>query len=211
MVQKSFNKQAGKKTTNIIKDLTEPYYCPHCLLSDQKKEIASLKDVVQSLKLELAALTTRPSEHSFSAKNKDKEVLSEVSSRRSEIPQSTYSLRKKDSPLTQSRSSINSGHKFNFLFLASKNVHAQGTARHLRTTKDLEAITSILSTVDHMFTTTTIRDCSRLGDYKINSNRPVLVMLNGSFAVSSVLFKKSRLCNSLIYPSNLICRLKRRY
>ena len=184
----------SKKAFNVM---TEPYYCPHCLLSDLKKEIASLKDVVQILKLELTTLTTHlshPSEHSSSARNKDEEAPSAVSSRRSEIPQSTYSsiVRKKDSLLTLSHSSINSGRKFNLLVFGVKEC-PQGTARHLRTTKDLEVITSILSTVDHMFTTTTIRDCIRLGRYKIHSNRPVLVMLNSSFAVSSVLSKRSRL------------------
>ena len=44
-----------------------------------------------------------------------------------------------------------------------------------------------------MFTTTTIHDCIRLVHHKIHSNHPVLVMLNSSFAVSSVLSKRSRL------------------
>ena len=29
----------SKKSFNIIKDLIEPYYCPHCLLSDRKKQL----------------------------------------------------------------------------------------------------------------------------------------------------------------------------
>ena len=37
----------SKASFNVVKDLSEPYYCPHCFLSDQKKEIASLKDAVQ--------------------------------------------------------------------------------------------------------------------------------------------------------------------
>ena len=80
--KRALNKQA-KKTTNIIKDLTKPYYCRHCILSDQKKRNCKPE---RYCPIPETALTTRPYEHSFSAKNKDKEVSSEVSSHRSEIP-----------------------------------------------------------------------------------------------------------------------------
>lgn len=84
--------------------------------------------------------------------------------------------------------------KFN-LVLYGVDESSKGTPRHERMAHDCDRAFSILSAVlkeDDAFTVNSIRDCSRLGKYSPAKTRPLLVRLQRSRDVSSILQKVSQ-------------------
>ena len=82
--------------------------------------------------------------------------------------------------------------KFN-LIIHGQDECPSGTPRHSRLSKDLEAVGVILSSVVDSVDEHSIRDCFWLGRYVPGCKHPILVKLNRSCEVSSMLCKRSRL------------------
>ena len=69
----------------------------------------------------------------------------------------------------------------------------QGTPRSSRIKRDNELVLSTLNTVDPSITPHCVCDCARLGKFSQSKNRPVLVKLNSSNIVTTVLSSRKTL------------------
>ena len=87
--------------------------------------------------------------------------------------------------------------KYNIIvYGVPENPH--GTHWTTRASKDLNTVSSIISTIDSSITTNSIRDCYRLGKYSETNKRPrpVLVRLHRSHDAQIILSKRSSLKGS---------------
>ena len=82
--------------------------------------------------------------------------------------------------------------KFNLVIHGLKESD-QGTPRSSRIKHDNELVLSTLTTVDPSVTPLCVRDCARLGKFIHSKNRPILVKLNSSNTVTTVLSSKKNL------------------
>lgn len=70
---------------------------------------------------------------------------------------------------------------------------AKGSPRHVRSRNDMDAVADVLISLDSMVHEHQIRDCQRLGKYSETKHRPILVKLNRSRDVISILSSRAKL------------------
>ncbi len=63
----------------------------------------------------------------------------------------------------------------------------KGSSRHIRLSEDIGAVASLVQKVDDSIPAQSIRDCVRLGKYKEERHRPILVKLSRTCEVSAIL------------------------
>jgi len=173
---------------------SDPFFCPMCRLDQQELELKSLRDLVSSLSShisliadELAALKQDVPSHVLSDRRTYAQVLdANVSDgARPEVTRPT-------SPNTHV--SDPSDRKYNLLIFGLKES-SKGTPRFRRETKDFSDVCSILTSVDTSISPQAVRDCFRLGKYKPDKDRPIMVKFVRSHDVVSVLSNRKNLAS----------------
>ena len=189
------SKLAYDKLTNS----EDPYMCPNCTILKQSQEISELKDLVKNLTSELENVKglqqqlTNLEKEPPSVNNKPtipNTLDSDDTSSGTVIPVSASLVTQNTSKL----SSTQVDRKFNVVIYGILEC-PKGTKRHDRTKQDLSNVISAVSQVDSDITSHSIRDCFRLGQYKEHAERPrpLLIKLNRTIDVASLLSKRSSL------------------
>lgn len=172
----------SKAAFSRLEGSTEKFYCPHCRLQDQAVEISCLKEALASLQRDVAALQDLQTTVNQSVASSPEEPV----------------LSNPRGPLTSTRprhpSNTGSDRKFN-LIVSGIEECAYGTTRRDRLSQDNEKLSSLLTSLLPNFSDQSVRDCSRLGRYSSDRTRPLLVVLNRSCDVTTVLSNKSSLAN----------------
>ena len=93
---------------------------------------------------------------------------------------------------SRSPASPNSERKYNIIVYGIKEC-PKGSSRRIRMTKDTEAVSSIIKTIDSQISDQSLRDCFRLGKYCDTRTRPILAKLTRSSDVSTILANRGKL------------------
>ena len=95
-------------------------------------------------------------------------------------------------PALSAKNSNNGERKFN-LVIYGINESTKGSHRDSRLLRDTNAVNETLKVVDDSISELSIRDCLRLGKFSETKCRPILVTLNRSSDVLSILSKRAKL------------------
>ena len=166
----------------------QTWFCPQCRLDAQAKEILALSKEVADLTEQFSSLK------------------SHIESRLSTIPEevnsaalsATRSSSTHAASVTEPSATMNTrlkpDKKFNLVVTGLKES-APKTPRSERMKHDFDVVSFLFSPLLSNFSENTVRDCLRLGKYSSDRSRPLLVTLNRSCDVSSILSNKSRLAD----------------
>ena len=143
------------------------------------KEIDALKAAIQNLSLSVAKLQSQPCVTPLAPASPNiNQISSEIIPTKPTISKSTL------------QHSVDS--KFNLVIYGIKE-HPKGTQRHIRSTQDLDTVTSILSSLHPSIAQYSVRVCTRLGKFSESRCRPILCTMSRSIDVSAVLTNRSLL------------------
>ena len=192
---------------------SDSFCCSHCSLSQQKKEIASLKASVERLSSDLLLIRSTLAELSGKANTPSVSLQGEsnvcqtpvvnldqasaVKSSRSETPVRGTSSSSPGSRLSAS--------KYN-LVVHGISERPKGTPRHKRLNEDFCEVNEILlNLVSSVQVKPSVRDCRRIGKYDETKprSRPILVTLNSTVEVANVLAKSSSLTPPVTIKADL--------
>ena len=178
-----------------VSDSIDPFYCPACRLQSNETEIASLKADIGILAKQLAEIQSRlePAPPNCKASTPSAEVTNQPQSLAS-CNQTTPTQKSETSKPTK-RSSFEPDRKYHVVIYGLKE-HPQGTPPYKRLSEDCSSAHAILSTLHNTVTDQSICDCSRLGKFTPNINRPLLVKLARSNDVASILSNRKKLVDS---------------
>ena len=174
-----------------------PFLCNYCSLVKYRNEIDMLKDTINSLSAKL--------------KNASQPITPQIPQTMETEPPvilSATGKRATDKPFTpnaaNTNKSFNTDRKFNIVVYNIKES-PPGTARLTRIKSDTTEVSKLFSSLDSQVTFTSIRDCFRLGKFVTNSKRPrpLLVKLNRSADVMSLLSLKTSLPDSIVFKPDL--------
>lgn len=177
-----------------------PFFCMHCRLERQEAEIESIKSLVTNLASqltmacdELASLKEQLGSSEVPRNDVVPRYSSVVSGRDTHRSQSTGAAKADSSGVTAANNNTNHmehDRKFNLVIFGIIESN-KGTPRHIRIKKDMDAVTNVITTMDPDISGQCIRDSLRIGVYKEDRNRPMLV--NGQADVVSVLSNRVKL------------------
>ena len=178
-----------------VSDSKDPFYCPACRLQSNETEIASLKADIGILAKQLAEIQSRlePAPPNCKASTPSAEVTNQPQSLAS--CNQTTPTQKSDTSKPTQRSSFEPNRKYHVVIYGLKE-HPQGTPPYKRLSEDCSSAHAILSTLHSTVTDQSICDCSRLGKFTPNINRPLLVKLARSNDVASILANRKKLVDS---------------
>lgn len=192
-----------KSALTEISKSDHPFHCPHCRLNLQEMELKSLKDLVTNLSTHLSMVSdeltsvknqladTNKPDQSHSYADATKGIAASAAASSSSKPQ--HKLANKPNPTATDRGgSKQNERKFNIVIYGI-DEQAKGTPKNVRAKEDHNNAGDILSTLDENVTTNAIRDCFRLGKYKDDHHRPLLVKLVRSSDASSILNNRKSL------------------
>ena len=192
------------KCINISPSVAEtyPYTCPFCI----KNSITMLHSVQSEIRLlndRLSRLENTSNDHDLGSVQEDLGSLSAKMKSISSLSTSFHSNastsgNKSLGNITSKPASSlapQSERKFNVVIFGLKEP-PKGTAKAVRSAKDLESSTATLSLVDSNITDRSIRDCFRLGKYNESHTRPILVRLTRACEVQSILSQRYKLSQS---------------
>ena len=175
----------------------QPFYCPHCRLDSQEKEIATLKQAIDSLSQETARLKCiicQPDTVSTTTQ------LSPATVTAPHIPPPQPQTSQQNLPQdTQNRAS-NVTRKFNVVIRGIREC-PHGMPPHDRALSDDSSVFTVLSKILPSLANISVRDCRRLGKYSETSlrPRPLLVTLTKSREVYDILAKRNVLAKENIF------------
>ena len=169
-----------------------PFYCLLCMQLVYLNEINKLKEHISSLSSQVALLSGP--QHQGSSQSTNKVTRASPAQVTQQVPASAPVINKSSQPLQQStKKSTNAtstahDRKYNIILYGLQEC-PKGTNRSLRTKKELEKVTEVLSKIEKDVGPQSIRDCFRLGKYKEihDRPRPVLIKMNRSIDVISLL------------------------
>lgn len=182
----------SKNAFLTISKSLDPFYCPQCRLNNQEKDINSLKVMVVNLTNQLSTVQDKLAELEGSSAAATSAINSYASAVSHHSQPLNSVLNTSSLPIPSLRSDAApkpyslSNRKFN-LILFGLEESTKGTPRHLRVRKDYENACSLLSSINPLISELSICDCLRLGRYRDDRHRPVLVKLNRSCDVQSIL------------------------
>ena len=210
--QQWLHRYCASVTVKCYKDIKEndtPFLCFCCNEGKSQREIATLKNTVELLKLEISALKDSLSaahqnqgsqpQRSYATAARSGESSSESTSH--DTVSGTHSK-----PETTKAAQTHYYHdrKFNVIVYGIDEC-PENTPKHARTESDLKNVVSVLSKVDNSVEPQSIKDIYRLGKFKSNSKhpRPILVKFIRAADASSVLSKKGSLSHPLAIKPDL--------
>ena len=192
---------------------SDSFYCPHCSLLQQKKEIASLKATVERLSSDLLSISSTLVE--LSGKVNTPSVSPQGDSNVCQTPavntdQASVVRSSRNEPSVGGAHSSSPGLRLS----ASKYnivVHGiperpKGTPRHKRLNEDFCEVNGILQNLDsNAQVKPCVRDCRRIGKYNESKSRsrPVLVTLNSTVEVANVLARSRSLTPPVTIKADL--------
>ena len=176
---------------DVVRKSTSPFYCPHCRLDIQAKEINSLKVMISALTSDLSsikshpALSSSPSVSSISPVNTSPSYSSSVTNDRSSPPS--------QSQISNSVSTA-SDRKCNLVVYGIAECD-KGTNRFDRLISDIDSVCQTAQSIVPSFDTRHVNDCIRLGKYSSDSSRsrPLLLKLNCASVAAELLKNRSKL------------------
>ena len=188
----------------------EPFYCPHCSLAQHKNEIDALKAIIENLSSDLLSINSRLDDISITRNipqplhvpPHDIPSLPHLSKHRTSDSSAAVPPIRKSSSLTKSPP-FNS--KFNII-VHGIHERPQGTPRHIRLKDDFEDINSVLQNLNlNSQIQPCGRDCRRIGKYDVSKPRPrpIIVTLNSTIEVSSILARRRFVTPPVIIKADL--------
>ena len=204
----------SKSAFLLVTQSTDSFYCPHCRLDIQDKEISSLKDAIASLSKDLTVIkslidiSSKSSDYTTASAPAPGTSDTSKSSKSNLTPSKSKTKAEINPPFdhhpdnnTKPNTKPKPERKFNIVDFGIQE-RPQGSSRYNRWKHDLDEVTSIFSTLDESFQINSVRDCYRLGRYSVNRPRPrpVMVNLNSTVVVVNLLSKKK---NSLMAPISI--------
>ena len=183
---------------NSASESDNPFYCLFCLQLFYNNIIADLKDQISTLNLKLnqspSAAVDQPPVNPTPSSNPSPAVKAATpSSDTNSAPPSLVVATKHDS-----------ARKFNVVLFGVDEC-SKGTKKMEREKLDLNHATEVLTDLDNTVQPHSIRDTIRLGKYNPSSGRPrpLLVTLNRSSDVNSILSKRSQLKSPFVIKPDL--------
>ena len=179
-----------------MQNSTESLVCPHCQLKLCKSEISNLWRTVHSLKDSVARLESKLANSQPVPVQSVKPVANK--------PVTNVTSLQSSNQLANPAQSILSDCKFNLVIKGIKEPSG-GTARSERYKHDFNEAFSLLFKLDNDIYPMSVRDCSRLGKFKVNSRypRPILVKLTYSMDVHSILSQWSNLPEGIVIKADM--------
>ena len=191
---------AGLTRSAFIKvcESEEPYCCPHCRLEQQSLELSSLHELVATLSADLAAVK---SQLTISSPSPLTCSYAAATSSQNQVQPMSLNLPATTPPRT---SASESERKYN-LVISGVAEYEKGSRKLERQTKDLEKVSSILSSLFDSISSDSIKDVYRLGKYNTDDNRPrqLLVKMIRASDVTAVLTRTSSLDRSIYIRRDL--------
>lgn len=187
----------SKSTFSELSKSIKPYQCPHCKVNVLESEVSSLKDLVKNLSSDLSMVTNELTSLKEQVKCKPSQI-DEQQVQPSFQPQSADNgIRGQNKPEMERQSSTSdrADRKMN-LVLFGIDECIEGTRRHMRVRQDFERAGSVLSQIEPSVTEANIRECYRLGKFKVGITRPLLLKLNRLVDVNSILSGRQKLSTS---------------
>lgn len=177
----------------------KPFYCPHCRLTQQEQVIESLQELVGALSAELDTLkklfvsspSTIPQVSLAAAAGPASEATPAVSSGTI----SSHVSARGSAPAVGGAGRHSSSDRKSNLIIFGIEESVKGTLRHVRSRYDIENAGDILSSVDSNVTASSISDCIRLGKYKEERTRPLLVKLLRTSDAQAILANRRQLAS----------------
>ena len=182
------------KKFQAVSDSEDPFYCPTCRLQSNETEIASLKADIGILAKQLAEIQSRLEPAPSKAALTPSEEATNQPQSLAPYKQAVHT-QNIDTSKPTIRSFSDPTRKYHVVIYGLKE-HPQGTPPHKRLSKDCSSAHGILSTLHRAITDQSISDCSCLGKFTPNINRPLLVKLARSNDVASVLANRKKLIDS---------------
>jgi len=178
---------------NLFEESEEPFYCPHCRLVSQDKQLQQLKSVVEELSKEVVSLktTTVPDCLESSSPPPQQRLSQEIQSTSTAASKETQpAINTKTATTAKKSNNREEDRKYNVVVYGIKEC-GKGTPRQERLNHDLDKVTSIVTEGENSINPLSIRDFLRLGKYREQSKQPrqILVKLNRTIDVSLVLSK----------------------
>ena len=171
-------------------------------------EINKLKEHISSLTSEVALLSGPQQQGSSRPANEVARSSQAQATQQVPVPvpviNKSGQISQQSSKKTASATSNTHDRKYNIILYGLKEC-PKGTNRSTRTKKELEKVTEILANIEKDVGPQSIRDCFRLGKYKDPHDRPrpVLIKMNRSIDVISLLGARKNLPNHLVIKPDL--------
>ena len=177
-----------------------PYQCLHCTVKQQNSEIAQLKQMLTSLSREVSQLksakqTSDPgltSDYQVAQSSAASSTKTSISANAGSTTQNAFASGPKSITALARSTESASDKKFSVVVYGIPECQ-QGTPRLDRISSDLTSVTSTMQNLCPEITGNSIKDCTRLGKYKANSSRPILVKLVRSHDASSILANRHKI------------------
>lgn len=173
----------SKTAYTMASESESPFYCMYCLQVLHANEIAELKAQISSLTSKVAQFL----------------APEQLQNSHSDVSTNIQPLRKASESSNRSREEASTkkqfpDRKYNVVVYGIQEC-AEGTSKTDRNKHDVKHVLPVFSKLDEEIQALSIRDCLRLGKYKPNSQRPrpILVRLNRTMDVSSILSKRKEL------------------
>jgi hypothetical protein len=189
---------AGLSMTSFkaVSSSSAPFLCPRCIIAQQSQEISVLKSSMAELSVEVDALKAqfaslvRHSDVTLPNSSSDDQQHSMVLTNSSETHGASPLYTLPAPPVHRPREE----RKYNVVLYGLPEC-PQGTRRAERVRQDCTNVVSTLSPLCTSFGSQSIKDLYRLGKYSVDRSRPILVKLNSSCDVSSVLSNRRLLAD----------------
>ena len=179
----------------ILEESEEPFYCPHCRLIAQDKQLRELKTMVEDLSKEVVSLKASVSDHQPVRSSTSQQQPQKEIQMASNNATSTTSKQTQPPTTTNLTNRPSDGdHKFNVVIYGIDEC-SKGTPRRERLDHDLDKVTTIVTEAESSINPLSIRDLIRLGKYREQSKkpRPILIRFNRAIDTSLLLSKASKL------------------
>ena len=176
----------------IFEESDEPFYCPHCRLASQDKQLQELKSMVDVLSKEVVSLKSMASDQQ--APKSPSSTPQQRPLQESQTISAAAGKQTQPPTITKTSPSSRGDRKFNVVVYGI-NECDKGTPRHERLNHDLHKVTTIVTEAKTNINPLSMRDLLRLGKYRDNSKkpRPILVRFNRAVDSSLLLSKASAL------------------
>ena len=177
----------SKARFQSISSLSQPFFCPRCLLVHQFEELSNLLSAeVSELKAQVLSLSTenspRPESATVPVKSSSEVPFTSVTQRQ-------LARTKRLQSATNSATGHEPDRRFNIVEFGVPEMPS-GFTRYVRRRHDFKEVSSLISDLeqgsDH---NSSIRDCRRLGKFESGKSQhhPILVSLNSTADVYCIL------------------------
>ncbi|XP_019859975.1 PREDICTED: SET domain-containing protein 3-like [Amphimedon queenslandica] len=181
---------------------TYPYICPFCVrllvtnLSELRSEVAFLRNKIESIESSFSTTSTSSISSEIESINDQLRLLSSRVDSSPDTSQTQTNTSETPSRPVSNHTVNHDGSRRGNLVITGLPECPQGTTRVDRFLKDQETVASILSTVSPSVNSQSVKDLFRLGRYRPDQSRPILVKFFRSWDATVVLRNKSKLADS---------------